>query len=184
MMGKSTCMCECLSASWVDIFPLDVFWIFKNDLAPQFYLLLCNDDQRVYAIKIYSNASIERIIMIASLHMSLMIYHLFMNIINLNTININCSCSMQATLLFSVFSLLLISIQVVLVSKSVLHICIKRQLMHAWLSVAAFFIERILETTLHLQTDATSYVKINKNLSACRLLNIFNHIVWNTISNE
>lgn len=101
MMGESTCMCECLSASWVDIFPLDVFWIFKNDLAPRFYLLLCNDDQRVYAIKIYSIASIERIIMIASLHMSLMIYHLFMNIINLNTINMNCSCSVQATLLFS-----------------------------------------------------------------------------------
>lgn len=70
-------------------------------------------------------------------------------------------------------SLLLISIQVVLVSKSVLHICIKRQLMHAWLSVATFFIERILETTLHLQTDATSYVKINKNLSACRFYSIF-----------
>lgn len=42
-------------------------------------LLLVADDQRVYVIKIYSNASIACIIMIASLHTSLMIYHLFMN---------------------------------------------------------------------------------------------------------
>lgn len=42
-------------------------------------LLLVADDQRVYVIKIYSNASIACVIMIASLHTSLMIYHLFMN---------------------------------------------------------------------------------------------------------
>lgn len=42
-------------------------------------LSLVADDQRVHVIKIYSNASIACVIMIASLHTSLMIYHLFMN---------------------------------------------------------------------------------------------------------